>query len=380
MDATEQTGYLAALAGLERMTRRRLEVLLAGREPAHAYAIASGDEPPPTTVAGLFRGESELAQLWRRSAAERPPGRWAEICAAAGVWALLSSHPDYPAQLLDEPERPPVLFGRGDVTVLDGRRVGIVGTRNATQRGRQVAARFGCELADAGVVVVSGLAKGIDGAAHRGALDVDGATPVGVVGNGLDRPYPRHHAGLWERVAARGLLLGEWPPGTPPDAFRFPLRNRILAALVEVLVVVESRHRGGSLITAREAMLRDVEIMAVPGSVRSPASAGTNRLIADGVAPALETADILVALGLDGRRAGRARFDPRPLPRGRRAEVVAFCRGEARTIDQVAQHFGVDLGEAALDLARAERDGWLRESGGWFETVDEWSSLAGTAN
>jgi len=377
MASTVATGQLAALCGFERMTRRRLEALLAGRQPAHALAVASGDADPPAEVAALLRRDPTLAATWRESARRRPSDEWAERCAAGGIIALLPADPRYPAQLLDEPERPPVLFARGDPGVLDARRVGVVGTRNATQRGRQLAARFGYELAAAGVVVVSGLAKGIDGAAHRGALDVEGSKPVGIVGNGLDRPYPRHHVGLWERVAGRGALLSEWPPGTPPDAFRFPLRNRILAALVEVLVVVESRERGGSLITAREAMDRDVAILAVPGSVRSPASRGTNRLLADGATPALESSDVLVALGLDRRRAGRSRFDPRPLPRGLRARVVTFCRSEARTIEHVASHLEVDLGTAAIELARAERDGWLRESGGWFETVDEWSDLAG---
>ena len=128
--------------------------------------------------------------------------------------------------------------------------------------------------------MVSGLAKGIDGAAHRGALAVDGSTPVGIVGNGLDRPYPKQHTELWNAVAERGALISEWPPGTQPDAFRFPLRNRILAGLVEVLVVVESRERGGSLITAREAAERGVEVFAVPGAVQSRASIGAWRVTA----------------------------------------------------------------------------------------------------
>jgi DNA processing protein len=225
-------------------------------------------------------------------------------------------------------------------------------------------------------VVVSGLARGVDGAAHRGALAAGRAPVAAVVGNGLDRPYPRQHAELWEQVAARGVLLSEWPPGTPPDAFRFPLRNRILAALVEVLVVVESRERGGSLITAREALARQVEVMAVPGSLHDRAAAGANQLLRDGAAPATDTTDILVALGLDGRRAGRSRFDPRPLPRGRDAEIVEHCGIAARSIEQLVEHFGFSLGEAAMALARLERDGWLRETGGWFEALDRWEALA----
>ncbi len=225
-------------------------------------------------------------------------------------------------------------------------------------------------------MVLSGLARGIDAAAHRGALSCATSTPVAVVGNGLDRPYPKQNADLWEQVAARGALISEWPVGTPPDAFRFPLRNRILAALVEVLVVVESRARGGSLITVREAVDRSVEVMAVPGSVHSRASEGTNKLLSEGAITATETADVLMALGLDHRRAGRARFDARPALSGVDAEVYAACRDTPRTIDAVMLFTGATVGEAAMVLARLERAGWLAETGGWFEAVDEWAELA----
>ena len=165
----------------------------------------------------------------------------------------------------------------GRPLVLDARRVGIVGTRNSTQQGAATAARFGHELAAAGVVVVSGLARGIDGAAHRGALAADAAAPVAVVGNGLDVPYPRRNAELWERSPTRGVIVSEWPPGTRPDAFRFPLRNRILAALCEVLVVVESRERGGSSDHRPRGGDRGVDVFAVPGRVAAaPRRAPTN--------------------------------------------------------------------------------------------------------
>ena len=133
--------------------------------------------------------------------------------------------------------------------------------------------------------MVSGLAKGIDGAAHRGVMRVDGTRAVAVVANGPDSPYPRQHRELWHDVATSGLLISEWPPGTEPEKFRFPMRNRIIAALSEVLVVVESRERGGSLTTAREALERGVDVMAVPGSVNNRAAAGTNQLIRDGASP-----------------------------------------------------------------------------------------------
>lgn len=374
--ASSAAGSLAALAGLDRMTTRRLRVLLDGVTPEEAYAVVAGEQRPSRRVTAMFAENEGITKSWRDEARRRNPADCWRQCVEHGVSVVTPADDAFPSQLLGDPACPAVLFVRGELSVLDARRVGIVGTRNATRRGCQTAARFGNELAAEGVVVVSGLARGVDGAAHRGALSVPGARPVGVVGNGLDRPYPKLHTTLWNEVADRGALISEWPPGTLPDAFRFPLRNRILAALVEVLVVVESRGRGGSLITAKEAGDRSVALMAVPGSVHSKASEGTNRLLADGAAPAIETADVLMALGLDHRRAGRSRFDPRPAPRGVAAEVVAACRAEARTLDAILLLTGLALGEAAMEVARLEHDGWLREVGGWFEAVDEWADLA----
>ena len=151
------------------------------------------------------------------------------------------------------------------------------------------------------------------------------------------------------------------------------MRNRILAALSEVLVVVESRERGGSLITAQAAIERDVEVMAVPGSVRNRAAAGTNQLLRDGAAPVTDVDDVLVALGLDTRRPGRSAYDPRPLPRGVEAAVLAACRRDPRTLDDIVAGLGLPIGEAAMALARLERTGWVRETGGWFEPVVSWS-------
>ena len=368
--------FVAALAGFDRMTTNRLSGLLAHRSPEQAFAIASGSCPPPEPFATLFTREPDLAATWRRCAERRVPEAVWQHCVAVGVEVVVAGDAAYPAALLDDPRRPAALFVRGDLGVLDARRVGIVGTRNATQRGRETAARFGYELAEEGVVVVSGLAKGIDGAAHRGALAVEGSRPVAVVGTGPDRPYPAQHAQLWEVVATRGALISEWPPGTAPDAFRFPLRNRILAALVEVLVVVESRERGGSLITAREAAERGVEVFAVPGALQSRAASGTNKLLCDGAAPATETADILMALGLDRRRAGRSRHDPRSLPSADDRRLIDACRRDPRTLEALSLHCGDSLVDTAMAVARLEHAGWLRETAGWFEAIDDWADLA----
>ena len=373
---TPPDGFVASLAGFERMTTNRLAGLLAQRSPVDAFAIAAGASRPPEPFAALFAREPELAAAWRRSADRRAPDAVWQQCVDAGVEVVTVDHPAYPAMLLDDPRRPPALFVRGDLGVLDARRVGIVGTRNATQRGSETAARFGYELAAEDVVVVSGLAKGIDGAAHRGALAAHGAPPVAVVGTGPDRPYPAQHTELWNAVATRGSLISEWPPGTGPDAFRFPLRNRILAALVEVLVVVESRERGGSLITAREAAERGVEVFAVPGALQSRAAFGTNRLLCDGAAPATETADVLMALGLDRRRAGRRRHDSRTPPTAADRRLIDACRTEPRTLEALSTQVSGTLVDVALAVARLERAGWVRETAGWFEAIDDWADLA----
>jgi DNA processing protein len=337
--------------------------------------VAVGDEAPSGLAAAMFERAPHLRRRWADSRPANEPSEVYKRCADLGVRVVLPSDPGFPPQLIDDPRRPAVLFVQGDVTVLDARRVGIVGTRNPTRRGAQTAARFGHELADAGVVVLSGLALGVDGAAHRGVIASGGAAPVAIVANGHDSPYPKRHRELWSQIAERGAVISEWPPGTPPDAFRFPQRNRILAALSELVVVVESRERGGSLITAREAAERGVDVFAVPGPIDDRASSGTNALLEVGAFPVTSTDTLLVALGLDGRRAGRGRVDLRATPQGAAARVLATCRGGPQSVETVARIHAISLAEAALTLARLERSGWLAEAGGWFEVVDEYSDL-----
>lgn len=363
--------YLAALAGLDRMGPRRLRQLLAHHAPRDAHAVVCGTADAHPSVRRLL--DSDHGRRWRAEIARADPAAAWAACERAGIRVVPYGAPDFPAVLRCDPSPPAVLFVRGDLTVLDRRRVGVVGTRNATRGGLATAEALGKDLAEAGVGVVSGLAAGIDGAAHRGALAAGGA-PIAVVGNGLDRAYPRHHAQLWEQVASSGVLLSEWPPGIPPDAFRFPMRNRILAALSEVLVVVESRERGGSLLTVREAADRSVTVMAVPGSPRSRASAGTNQLLCDGVAPVTCSDDVIMALGLDTRRRHHT-FDPRPRPVGAEMDVLQWCRTTPSTLDGVVEGLGLTIPVAAMALARLERGGWLVETQGWFEVVEPWAMV-----
>jgi DNA processing protein len=234
------------------------------------------------------------------------------------------------------------------------------------------------ELAMNGVCVISGLARGIDAWAHHGVLrarekksaSAIAAAPVGVVASGLDYVYPKEHADLWRNVAQAGALVSESPPGAPPEAFRFPLRNRILAALSEVLVVVESKDRGGSMITVDEAQKRDITVLAVPGSPRNIASVGTNMLVQQGCLPVVNVDDILVALGLDNRRANDNSFDPRPRLAESDAHVVAMMVGAPFTLDEFVMRTGVPLLEAAICLGRLEALGWVINNSGWWEVIE----------
>jgi DNA processing protein len=296
----------------------------------------------------------------------------------AGVAVETLGGDGYPAALASDPEAPAVVFSVGDLRVIDGPRVAIIGSRRCTRYGRDVAFDLGRDLARAGVRVVSGLALGIDGAAHFGALAAgDGAAPpVAVVGSGLDVVYPRAHARLWRQVAEAGVVLSEAPLGARPEPWRFPARNRILAALADVVVVVESRHRGGSFHTVQAADQRGVTVMAVPGPVRSPASAYTNELLVTGSPPARDVDDVLVALDLIGRGPQRPRARPSsecaaatPPDDPHQAALLEAMGWQPASLDQLVVRTGLSPGQASVALTRLEVDGWVVGEAGWWEQV-----------
>ena len=216
-----------------------------------------------------------------------------------GVRWLPRSDPDFPPLLLAIHDPPPGLFMRGGVGVEALRRptVAVVGARACSPYGAQVARLLGRELAAAGVAVVSGLARGVDGEAHRGALESGGLT-VGVLGSGIDRDYPAAHRELAARIRAAGLTVSEYAPGIEPAPWRFPARNRIIAGLSAATVVVEARARSGALITADLALEEGREVFAVPGEITSALSSGTNDLLKLGATPLTEAADVLHVFGL----------------------------------------------------------------------------------
>ena len=209
----------------------------------------------------------------------------------AGGRILIPDDGEYPTLLRNIPEPPPVLFVLGDLALLNRPALAIVGSRDHTAYGEAVARTAAAAAARAGIVVISGMARGLDAVAHGAALDAEGGT-IGVLGNGLGVIYPTANRRLYERVAERGLLLTEFPPGERPSAGSFPQRNRLISGLARATLVIEAAVGSGALITAGAALEQGRDVLAVPGQITSAVSAGTNRLIRDGAAPYLEPADL----------------------------------------------------------------------------------------
>ncbi|MET0557627.1 MAG: DNA-processing protein DprA [Solirubrobacterales bacterium] len=276
----------------------------------------------------------------------------------AGCWASCRHGDLYPRGLLDAADAPWALIGRGDPALLaefePAGGVTVVGARRATAYGREIARDLGRDLARAGIVVVSGLAFGIDACAHRGALEA-GAT-IAVLGCGADVAYPAAHRSLWRRICEQGLVLSELPPGATPWRWTFPARNRIMAALTGMTVVVEAAVRSGSLITTDLAADLGRDLGAVPGPVTSRASAGPNNLLAGGACVVRDAQDVLDAmLGVGALRLDRTGPELEP----GQLDALAAVEAGATTADAVAAALGLAGGEAAAALARIELLGYV---------------------
>lgn len=418
--------YVAALAGLSGMGPARLRHLLARLDARSAWErvraglespVSSTPEAVPLPLDGA--GSSDRTELPARSAARDQVRRaWAQEasaldlpalwqrCRRAGIEVTWPGDGRWPVELEVGPQPAGVIFWRGDLATLAVPAVALIGTRRATPDGRSVAFELGRDLASAGIAVVSGLALGIDGAAHAGALESREATgrrrppgaggaaaTVGVAAGGVDVVYPRRHAALWRRVVASGVVLSETAPGSPPAAWRFPARNRIIAALVRMVVVVESHDVGGSMITVDAALARGVEVCAVPGPVHSAASAGSNQLLRDGATPVRHAGDVLDGLGMVGRWPSPMRRPPVPSPTPAEharptagsspdpADRPGAVTGDARRVleavgwhptsySQVIERTGLSLGAAGRHLDHLESAGLLvRGSGRWSRAV-----------
>jgi len=292
-----------------------------------------------------------------------------EGLAAGGHVAVCRHARPYPPLLHELADPPAVLFGAGRAEVLallaDEPTVTVVGTRRASPYGTEVAYALGRGLGAAGVPVVSGLALGVDGTAHRGCLD-GGGVPVAVVASGPDVIYPRRHRSLYARVRETGLVLAELPPGTEPYRWSFPARNRIMAGLAQMTLVVEAADPSGSLITAEFAKDLGRCVAAVPGRVTSSVARGTNNLLKDGATPISGTEDVLDELfGVGARVApdsGRARVPPEPAL----ACVLEAAEG-GDSVEAIARATGRTAAETRAALGRLEAEGYLvrRDLGGW---------------
>lgn len=340
---------------------------------------AASDSPGRRAHELLALPEEELARAMARSeaksflerAASRDVDRLQAAVADADAWACCTHDHLYPDALRDLGDPPSVLFGRGDSTrfadVDAEHAVTIVGSRRPSGYGRDVATALGRDLAAAGLPVISGMALGIDSCAHRGALEAGGLT-IAVLGTGVDVPYPPRFARLYEEIVERGLVIGELPPGSAPRRWTFPARNRIMAALGAMTIVVEARERSGSLITAEMAGELGRQLGAVPGRVGASSAAGTNGMLRDGAAVIRGAQDVLDALlpvgatEVTGFAARGPRLDPDL------AKLLELVEGGVATPDALCRGSGLAPGPLAAGLVRLELSGYVRaDSAGRYE-------------
>lgn len=330
----------------------------------------------------LALSDEELAA----AVAPTDPGKWLRkvrsaeahraldrALAASGCWSACPHDGNAPRSLSEAlgSAAPRALFGAGSVealaTIAPERSVTVVGARRAGAYGREVAHELSRLLAGSGVVLISGLALGIDSAAHEGALAGSGST-IAILGTGPERPYPRSRRNLYERIRAGGLVISELPPGSPTFRWMFPARNRLMAALSGITVVVEAAERSGSLITAEMAAEMGRQVAAVPGPVTSWRSSGTNKLLADGAAVvrhAQDVLDLLLGPGAERvREIGPAVDEP-----GR--AILAAVEGGAGSADSVSSSAAIGYGAALAALGRLEREGYVRSdvTGRYTRTV-----------
>ncbi len=311
-------------------------------------------------VGGLLRavrdGRVEVPERARLAALVDPATRREEL-AVAGVEVVVRGQATFPGHLAELPDTPDLLFVRG--AMIPDRGVAVVGSRKATSYGRGLARAYGAALGSSGWPVISGLARGVDGAAHQGTLDVAGRG-IAVLGCGLDVWYPPEHRSLGEGLLeAGGCVVSEYPPGAPPLGWRFPPRNRIISGLAAAVVVVEAAKLGGALITARRALEQGREVLATPGDVTRSTSEGCNLLIRDGAIPVLGPDDLIEAISLI--------LGPPPVsgePVGQGDALVDALGPVGRSVDSLVSTLEMPVSEVLAQIARLETDGLVVQSGG----------------
>lgn len=289
---------------------------------------------------------------------------------------LFHDQPDFPVQLAAIENAPPVLIWRGDIGLASRPCVAIVGARNASAAAIKLAREFAAALAAESFTIVSGLARGIDGAAHEGALRDPSRATIGVIASGIDIAYPPQHADLQERIACEGLLIAEQPPGTEPRGSHFPSRNRIIAGLAAGTLVVEAAPKSGSLITARLAGEAGREVMAIPGSPLDARAQGCNQLIREGAVLAQDLSDVVELLsGFDGQprstfREAAQDFEMEELADAEPADVAALLTSAPVAVDELIRQTGTSAAAVQMALLELEVSGGLvRHAGGRVSLV-----------
>lgn len=349
----EERACWVALSAVEGLSARGTALLLetlggaaaVWQAPPERLAAVPGLEPRERQALLEARRRIRPAELWRR-------------VQALGLAVVTLADQAYPPLLRAIYDPPPVLYLQGRLPPPEALCVAVVGSRRATVYGKQVAEELGAALSEAGVWVVSGLARGVDGAAHRGALRGGGRT-VAVLGCGLDVVYPPEHASLQEEVAARGAVVSEFPPGTPPHQLHFPARNRIISGLSRGVVVVEAAAKSGALITAELALDQGRDVFAVPGPVTSPLSRGTNRLLKEGARLVEEAADVLAEYGVDALLPAREGRGRRALNAGER-RLLELLAATPLHLDQLAAETGLPAADLNAALLFLEVEGLVR--------------------
>ncbi len=288
-----------------------------------------------------------------------------------GIGYITYHEPSYPEPLKDIFDPPPGLFYKGNLISQDNTAIALVGSRRPTHYGKSVAEKVAAELAESGLTVVSGLARGIDSSAHRGALKAGGRT-IAVLGNGIDVVYPGENRALQDNISLSGAVISEYPLGSPPEAWHFPVRNRIISGLSRAIVVIEASERSGALITADCALEQGREVLAVPGNINSPVSKGTNRLIKQGACLFEKVEDIFEEIGL-GSLFGKSEIKTKPLPKMNRDEenIYRLLIGNTYDLDVIIDQTGLSAQEALAALMFLEIKGLLRQLPGGLYTWRE---------
>lgn len=347
--------HLALTPGVPRSAQR--EWLRAFGSPD---AVVSASASQLSAVSG-----NAPARALREANPEAPVAQVLAWLSQDGNRLLALGEPDYPPLLLRTEDPPTLLFLTGDAKVLRRPGLAIVGSRQATTQGLEDARAFAAAFSRAGHAIISGLALGIDGAAHRGGLEGDGGT-IAVVGTGLDRVYPKEHHALARQIASRGALVSEFPLGTPPLAENFPRRNRIISGLARGVLVVEAALRSGSLTTARLALEQGRDVFAIPGSIHSPLAKGCHRLIKEG-AKLVESADDILS-EWEGRPV-LDQFDP--LPAEESGTLLTALGHSPATLDALVARTGREAGDLAAELTQLELDRRVeRLAGGLYRRLD----------